>query len=69
MKRFWILCVLLLSGLLVGCRTPAESASERSLRISQIHTQQWRMIVDDWDYLWLEDRSTRLTPWHVDIGN
>ena len=66
MKRFGILFVLLLSGLLVGCRTPGDSASERSLRIDQGTRQQWRMFVDDWDTFWLVDHSTRLTPYHVD---
>lgn len=69
MKRIGILFVLLLSGLLIGCRTPAESAAERSLRIDQAAKQQWRMFVDDWDYFWLVDSSSRLTPYHVDIGN
>lgn len=64
MKKFGILFVLLLSGLLVGCRTPGESAPERSLRINQASKQQLRMFVADWDNFWLVDRSSRLTPYH-----
>lgn len=69
MKKLGIVLVLLLVGLLAGCRTPAESADERSLRIDQISQQQWRMFVDDWDYFWLLDRTTRLTRYHVEIGD
>ena len=69
MKKLGIFFVLLLSGLLVGCQTPAGSASERSLRISEISKQQWRMFIDDVDTILLIDRSSRLTSWHLDIGN
>ena len=89
MKTLGIVLVLLLVGLLAGCRTPAESGSERdsqpsffsgwrtpaesaderSLRMDQASKQQWRMFVDDWDYFWLLDRSTRLSRYHVEIGD
>ena len=69
MKTLGIVLVLLLVGLLGGCRTPAESADERSLRISQKTKQEWRMFVDDWDCFCLLDRSTRLTRYHVEIGD
>lgn len=69
MKTFGIAIVLLLAGLLLGgCETPGESASERSLRIRRVSDQNWRMFVDDWDYFWLVDRSSRLTRYHVDVG-
>lgn len=78
------LAILLFCGLFAGCQndnevsysnrmsdrlvTPAETARERELRINQITTQQLRMLVDDWDELWLYSRSSRLTPWYVDVG-
>lgn len=69
MKRFGILFVLLLSGLLAGCGTPAVSATERSLRIDRLTKQQLLMFVDDWDYFWLAERSSRLGQYHADIGH
>jgi len=84
MKKIVLVLVLVMGCFLAGCQTetslsagrtrgdalatPGETMSERDLRIRQIVKQQFRMFVDDWDTFWLLDHSTRLSPWHVDIG-
>ena len=67
MKNLLIALVLTLAGLVVGC-TPVDSKLERNRRISQITDMQMHMLVDDWDYLLLRERSTSLSPWHAHIG-
>ena len=69
MNKLWMVLVLLIvSGLLAGCQTPVQTASERDQRIIELSRQEVRMWTDDWDYFWLVDHNTRLSPWHVDIG-
>jgi hypothetical protein len=70
-KKICLLVVLaaVLGGMLGGCTgNPGQTGAERSLRIRQIFATEVKMFADDWDYFWLVDRSTRLTPWHVEIG-
>jgi len=83
MRKLLIVLVLMMSGL-VGCspghrdRSAGLSASgseglvdstdQRSRRIGYIETVNSRMLVDDWDSLWLNERSTRLTPHIIYIG-
>ena len=62
------LCVMLLltvclCGLFVGCGT-LDSPSERYNRYGRISRTNARQLVDDWDYFWLMDRSSRMTEWH-----
>ncbi|MCH7530086.1 hypothetical protein IIB50_03155 [Patescibacteria group bacterium] len=69
MKKLGIFFVLLLSGLLVGCQTPAGSASERSLRNSEISKQQWRMFVDDLDTIakTIQQNAIEISKLHTDL--
>ena len=62
-----LLCVFI-SGLLAGCAGVVDSADARARRTDQIDELQTQMLVDDWDYLWLRDRSTKLTRWHPRVG-
>jgi hypothetical protein len=45
-----------------------DDTGERQDRLHYINTLQGRMLVDDWDALWLYDRSTRLTPFVAHVG-
>ena len=69
MKKLSILLALcLLAGsVLAGCGV-ADSYDERSRRISQINSVSWRELVDDTDTFMLWDRNTRLTKYHVRVG-
>ena len=67
MKNLLIVLALTLVGLAAGC-TPVDSKLERERRISQITDMQMHMLVDDWDYLLLRERSSSLSLWHAHIG-
>ena len=70
MRNLLILLVLVMVGsfLLSGCASLTESRAERSRRIDQITELQMKMLVDDWDYIWLYERSTSNTQWHTWVG-
>lgn len=69
MKRLLLLLVTLIciSGVLSGCTMTERTADERFRRYDAITEAQSRMFWEDWDYLWLYDRETRLTKWHTRI--
>jgi len=67
MKKLLILLVLILGCAMPGCGL-VHTPTERSRRISQAHKYQWRMMVDDWDYLWLNERNSRMTEFHPRVG-
>ncbi|MFP4105771.1 MAG: hypothetical protein ACLFVU_06720 [Phycisphaerae bacterium] len=68
MKKLLMGFVLALVGLSAGCSGMVDTPAERERRFSQINELNQRMIVDDWDYLWLQDRNSRLNEWHVHVG-
>ena len=51
-----------------GCSTPVMSGGDRWRTYKSITVMQWKMLNEDWDYLWLMERSTMLTQWHPHIG-
>lgn len=83
MRKLLIVLVLMMSGL-VGCSPSQEnradglsasgseglvdSTVQRSRRLRYIETVNALMLIDDWDALWLNERSTRLTPHILYIG-
>ena len=68
MKKILLLLVLFVgSAMLSGC-TLTETSEERSRRIGLINDLQLRMMVEDWDYLWLYERNTQTTQWHPWVG-
>jgi len=67
MRNALTVVVLVLICLVAGC-TLSETAEQRNRRISQSMELQARMMVYDIDAILLLDRSSRLTPWHVRIG-
>ncbi len=68
MKKLLILLVLVLVGYVAAGCTMTETAAQRRRRISQITDLQLRMLVEDWDYLWLYERNSGATPWHTWVG-
>jgi len=68
MKRLLILLVVCLANLLAGCSGVVDTYAERKLRYKHTNDFQTRMIVDDWDYVWLYDRSSNMTYWHPRAG-
>jgi len=51
-----------------GCSTPVLSSSDRWRNYKSITKIQWHMLNEDWDYIWLMERSSMLTQWHPHIG-
>ena len=82
MRKLLIALVLMISGLVGCCPKGAggdtigancsdglvDSADQRCRRIRYIDTVQNRMLVDDWDMVWLNDRSTRLSHHFIYVG-
>ncbi len=68
MKRLLILTILaLVSFSSTGC-TLTETPKQHFRRKNQITKLNMRMLVEDWDYFWLYDRSSMATSSHVWIG-
>ncbi len=68
MKRLLIVFVLILGTFaMTGC-TVTETARERDRRIGEITDLQLRMLVEDWDYLWLYERNAATTQWDLWVG-
>jgi len=67
MKKLILLLVLLGVLTSTGC-TLTETAAERRRRTYQITNLQMRMMVEDWDYIWLYDHNTQMTQWHPWVG-
>ena len=51
-----------------GCSTPVMSGGDRWRVYKSVTVLQWQMLNEDWDYLWLMERSSMLTQWHPHIG-
>jgi len=82
MKTFFMVLVLVLSGLVAGCQQQngsslaatgtqglLDSTDQRNRRHANIDNVNTRMLVDDWDMFWLYERSSSLTPYIVHVGN
>lgn len=69
MKKF-LLSLVLFTGLLVGLTgcTVVETPEEHSRRLGVQLEIQMREIVEDFDYVWLFERESRLTMWHPRVG-
>ena len=60
--------IALLAGALfaaTGCETPGYTATENARIISRNYNYDLRQMTDDWDYLWLQDKPSRMTTWTV----
>ncbi len=79
MKRLICLMILIVAAMTIGCESErrlspsggrglTDTQHERHRRAFHIVDLQNRMLQDDWDMVWLFDRSTRLTEWHVYIN-
>lgn len=67
MKKFLLVLVVLAAAFFAGC-TPTETFQERNRRICEITDINLRMAVEDWDHIWLYDRSSQLSQWHPHVG-
>ena len=71
MRRIALMMILLAltaSFMLGGCATLVETPEERHRRIMHITDLQMKMLVEDWDYFWLYERSSGMTQWHPWAG-
>jgi len=48
-----------------GMVTMMESDRDRNQRIARFQEIECRELVEDWDYFWLIDEPSQLTPWYV----
>ncbi|MCK4601072.1 MAG: hypothetical protein KAU28_01315 [Phycisphaerae bacterium] len=69
MKKILILLVVLTGLILAGCAGSIDTASERKTRIKNINAMNARMLVDDWDFFWMQDCSSQLMEWHTKFGH
>jgi outer membrane lipoprotein-sorting protein len=67
MKKLALLLIVVVGLFVVGC-TPTETAAQRNRRIAGITDINARMMVEDWDHIWLYERSSSLTEWHPHVG-
>jgi len=77
-----MLLLFLVAGALAGCEKSSESTmleangkngliyetAARARRNDHIENLNKRMLVDDWDRLWLYERSSMLNPYVVRVG-
>ena len=59
---------LFLGTLLTGCSGVADSGSDRWRRYNRIVDSNIRQGVDDWDYILLFDRGSRMTYYNTRVG-
>lgn len=70
MKKFMIMLVVLVAGsiLMSGCATLVDSPAEQRALARNVPNIQSKQFVDDWNYLWLYERSSSLSEWHPYVG-
>ena len=71
MKKLILLLILFAGSMLAGCSnmgTYVETPEERMRRIKACWRIQLQQIVEDFDYMMLIDRESRLTYWTPRIG-
>jgi len=66
MKKL-ILLLVALAAMLSGCGL-VDTQADRHRRFRQMSNLHARMIVDEWDYIWLCDHSSNMTQWHPRVG-
>lgn len=64
MKKLWVIAVLMIGGLLVGCGM-VDNYPQRVNRYKNESNYNSRQFVDDFDFFWLADRPLELTEWPV----
>ncbi len=71
MKKLIIMLVILAAGgfLMSGCETLVYTPQEHTTMQQNAWKIQGLQLTDDWDYLWLCERSSSLSEWHAHVGN
>ncbi len=68
MKKILLVLVLVMVSFSTIACTLTETAQQRKRRYRQITDLETRMMVEDWDTIWLYERSSGATQWHPWIG-
>lgn len=68
MKKLAVMLTIVAASLLTGCTGMVDSPRERYVRYKNINEMRQRMLVDDWDYLWLMEQNEELSPYHAKFG-
>jgi len=63
MRRGLVLAILAGLAALCGCATMTQSAAEVKATYDQIGEYSARQIADDWNYIIMMDRPSRLSRW------
>jgi len=64
--RKWLFIALFVGvGLATGCATVTRTPEENWNAQRQAAELGFRQITDDWNMIWMTDRQSRLTRWHV----
>ena len=69
MKKLAIVVVMFFGMFLTGCgNTLVETWPERCDRLQLQENLEAKMIAEDWDYFWLQERCSHLSQWHPLVG-
>jgi len=68
MRKFLIAAVLFSITLMGTACTSVETAPEHCRRMGLQTNLQMRTAVEDWDYFWLAERTSRCSRWTTRIG-
>ena len=83
MRKLLMVLVLMMSGLVAGCQQQRgdsgdlsatgsqgllDSTDQRNRRLRYIENVNSRMLIDDWDMVWLQERGSRLSPYITYVG-
>lgn len=68
MKKLLIVAIMVVGSMTASC-TQTETAMEHFTRLGLTLDLDSRALVEDWDYFWLMQRSSRLAKWHSRLGS
>lgn len=65
MRAIVLLVLLFGLTLVAGCATMTQSPEEVRATYSRVWEYELRQMSDDWNFIWLLDRPSRLTRWQM----
>ena len=68
MKKLAMVVVMFIGMYMAGCNTLVETWPERCDRLQLQNNLETRILAEDWDYFWLQERCSHLSQWHPLVG-
>lgn len=65
MRALVILGLLLGLALVTGCATMTQTPSQVASTYGRVFEYDFREMPDDWNFIWMVDRPSRLTRWQM----